>query len=105
MPHYQPEVLETLKVDGCKFKFSARKDIFYWKPPEKEIGYLYVRTPSSWTHEKGDLKYYTRPADMDVLQRSLGLSPAAIAGANILFCGFQKEDPELLAGKGSTSIE
>jgi hypothetical protein len=103
--HYQPEDLETVKVDGCKFKFSARKNVLYWNPPEGHIGNLYVRTASSWTRDKGDLQYSKRPANVLDLEKSFGVTPATLAATNLLFAGFQKEAPELLVAKGAVEIE
>ena len=105
MRHYQPEDLETLNIEGCKYRFSARKNILYWDPPEGDISYLYVRTPSSWTKDKEDLKYRTVALDIVAMERSFQLSPASMAATNLLFAGFQKEAPDLLNGKGSTDIE
>ncbi|KAG7669939.1 hypothetical protein Ndes2526B_g06311 [Nannochloris sp. 'desiccata'] len=105
MRHYQPEDLETIKIDGCKFTFSARKNVLYWNPPEGHIGSLYVRTASSWTRDKGNLQYEKRPASMKNIEKSFGISPAALAATNLLFSGFQKEAPELVAAKGSVEIE
>jgi hypothetical protein len=105
MRHYQPEDLETLKIDACAFKFSARKNVLYWNPPEGHIGNLYVRTASSWTRDKGDLQYSKRPANVENLEKSFGISPASLAATNLLFAGFQKEAPELLAAKGAVEIE
>ncbi len=107
MRHYQPEDLETLnpRDSKCAFKFSARKDILYWDPPEGDASYLYVRTPSSWTRDKEDLKYDDVPVNVTTFERSFGVGPAALAATNLLFSGFAAEAPELLEGKGSTDIE
>jgi hypothetical protein len=103
--HYQPEDLETVKIDGCKFKFSARKDVLYWNPPDGHIGNLYVRTASSWTRDKGDLQYGKRPVHVEDLEKSFGISPAVLAATNLLFAGFQKEAPELVSANGAVEIE
>ena len=105
MRHYQPEDLEKVKIEGCKFRFSARKNVLYWNPPEGDLGNLYVRTLSSWTRDKGDLRYHQRATHIEDLERSFGVSPAALAATNLLFAGFQKEAPELLSAKGAVEIE
>jgi len=105
MRHYQPEDLETIKIDKCTFRFSGRKNVLYWNPPEGHIGNLYVRTASSWTRDKKDLKYGKRPASIKNLETSFGITPAALAATNLLFAGFQKEAPELVAAEGSMEIE
>jgi hypothetical protein len=105
MRHYQPEDLETIKLDGCTFRFSARNNVLYWNPPEGHIGNLYVRTLSSWTHDKEDLQYGKHPASMENLEKSFGIRSAALAATNLLFAGFEKESLELLAANGSVEIE
>lgn len=94
-PHYRPETLSNISIPGCpSFNFKpdikrTNKYMLLWDPPAGELGNFYVRTTSSWTHEKIDLYYRLESANSTTLQRSFGIFPADLAGVNLLFSGFE----------------
>ena len=114
-PHYRPENLThvTLAQGGIRcppFEFKpdvkkSNKFMLMWSPPEGEVGNLYVRTMSSWTHEKIDLHYRLEPANASVLQRSFGVAPAELAAINLMFSGFEDNGTLLLLNNSIIPIE
>jgi hypothetical protein len=46
-PHWKPQALEKMRVEGCAFDFSAERDILHWAPPAGELSWLYVKTVRS----------------------------------------------------------
>ena len=106
--HYMPTDLEKVKlnVSGCEFKFSTKKHVLYWFPPDKgDLGNLYVRTASSWTYDKDDLRYKLRAANVTAITRSFGISTSALSVANILFAGLGAEGAHLLEKSSDLPIE
>lgn len=114
-PHYRPEALGNGSVavpPGCPpfaFKPDLKRSNRYmllWDPPVGDVGNLYVRTQSSWTHDKIDL-HHKRPAaaDADVLARSFGIPPGSLAAANLLFAGFEARTGDVLLNNSDIPIE
>jgi hypothetical protein len=107
--HYFPLDLETLRLNatGCGFEFSTKKKkhILYWDPPQGDLGNLYIRTASSWTYDKDDLRYTLQPANATDIVRSFGVSASALSLANIMFAGFERDAPQLLTKSSDLPIE
>jgi hypothetical protein len=114
-PHYRPEALGNGSValpPGCpRFAFKpdlkrSNRYMLLWDPPKGDIGNLYVRTQSSWTHEKIDL-HHKKPAAADgaVMARSFGISPGDLAAANLLFAGFEEHTGDVLQNNSEIPIE
>jgi hypothetical protein len=112
-PHYRPEALANMSgtIPGCpKFEFKpdikrTNKYMLLWDPPTSELGNLYVRTASSWSHDQIDLHYHIESTNVSVLERSFGIVPAELAAANLLFAGFEQRTAALLLNNSDIPIE
>jgi len=76
-----------------------------WDPPIGELGNLYVRTATSWSHEQIDLHFRVESTSVSVLERSFHIVPAELAAANLLFAGFEKRTAALLLNNSDIPIE
>lgn len=94
-PHYRPQFLPNVTLPGCptaEFKPDLKRSNKYmllWNPPEGEIGYLYVRTASSWSHEQIDFYYRRQDPNVTALQRSFLVTGASLSTANLLYGALQ----------------
>jgi hypothetical protein len=112
-PHYRPEALANISgtVLGCPtFEFKpdikrTNKYMLLWDPPAGDLGNLYVRTASSWSHDQIDLHYSLESTNVTVLERSFGIVPAELAAANLLFSGFEQRTASLLLNNSDIPIE
>ena len=112
-PHYRPEALANMSgtILGCpKFDFKpdikkTNKYMLLWDPPVGELGNLYVRTASSWSHDQIDLHYHVESTNVTVLERSFGLVRAELAAVNLLFTGFEQRIAALLLNNSEIPIE
>lgn len=89
-PHYRPQFLPNVTLPGCptaEFKPNLKQSNQYmmlWNPPEGEIGYLYVRTASSWSHEQVDFYHRRQEPNMTAFKRSFTITGASLSTANLM---------------------
>jgi hypothetical protein len=106
-PHYKPQALEKMRVEGCAFAFNARRNVHRWRPAGggDALAALYTKTLTGWSYGKLQHKgVQCSPAAPEELAARFGVSAAALSLANLAFAGLEAH-AELFANSSAHQLE